>query len=83
MLHLFLVIILLAFLERRKMLSEESKQKVLQRINHQSNGKWKSFWATTGIDTGSGNKRAASRITKEIVDLFQSSILEKKRGKRK
>jgi len=33
MLHLFLVIILLAFLERRKMLSEESKQKVLQRIN--------------------------------------------------
>ena len=33
MLHLFLVIILLAFLERRKMLSEEIKQKVLQRIN--------------------------------------------------
>lgn len=109
MLHLFLVIILLAFLERRKMLSEESKQKVLQRINpivknnnisidisystqekngiyqciikYQSNGKWKSFWATTGIDTGMGNKRAASRITKEIVDLFQSSILEKKEGK--
>ena len=45
-------------------------------IKYQVNGKWKSFWATTGVAVAKGNKRAANKISKEIADLFQNTILE-------
>lgn len=45
-------------------------------IKFQVNGKWKSFWATTGVAVAKGNKRLASKISKEIADLFQNTIVE-------
>ena len=45
-------------------------------IKYKSNGKWKPFWTTTEITTTRGNQRLASKIAKEIADLFQNMVME-------
>lgn len=50
-------------------------------IKYYINGKWKQFWATTGIRAERGNQRNASKTAKEIVELFQDEIDKNNAGK--
>lgn len=43
-------------------------------IKYQINGKWKTFWATTGIHFERGNQRNANKVAKEIAKLFEDEI---------
>ncbi len=47
-------------------------------IKYQKNGKWQSFWVSTGYKTNSGNQRAAKNVGREIEDIFRSTIKESK-----
>lgn len=46
-------------------------------IKYHINGKWKQFWATTGIHAERGNQRNANKAAKEIVEIFQDEIDKK------
>ena len=50
-------------------------------IKYYINNKWKQFWTTTGIRVERGNQRNASKIAKEIVDMFQGEIDKNNVGK--